>query len=369
VRVKSYYGNSIREALDKARRELGPDASIVASRQADGSSGRYEVVCGVSDEKRAPSDAQITQALRSKESVAPAKPQAGQSEPKSALRKLRTALTRSNNDDDGLERVRTSLLTDGFGEDLTADILAGVRQRQRRIPGQNSSGASPEECLAAELASRLRVSPELGRSGAASKIVALIGPPGAGKTTSLVKLAVRYGLTGSGPMHIISADSYRVGGTDALRAYAGGMGVEFHAAATPAALSQIVDATRGKGLVLIDTPGLAPAEMAGAANLASFLSRNMAIDVQLVLPATMSAGALSAAVTRFRPFLPSRILITAGDQAAGYLPLVAQSLLHDKPVSFIGTGQTIPEDLVEASASRLCGTWAVEGRSEAISAA
>ena len=212
------------------------------------------------------------------------------------------------------------------------------------------------------------MSPQLGRQNARKRVVALVGPPGVGKTTTVVKLAVRYGLTAQGPLHIVSADAYRVGGTDMLRAYASGMAAQFDAAGSAAALSQLIEGQPAKGLMLIDTAGLSASDTAGASAIASLLSRHMDVDVHLVLPATLSAAAASVALDRFRPFLPSKILITAADGMPSCRIAVAQSLLHDKPVSFIGTGPMVPEDLIEATVTRLCGP-SEQRDAEAVSAA
>ena len=362
MRVKSYYGNTIREALDQARRELGPEASILASRHTDDSPNSYEVVCGIADDTRQreiPEDRPKpvrTSVAETREPPPPA-PAPG------TLNKIRSALSRVT---PAVAQIKAGLLADGFTEDLTADIAAGVSQRLRQGGRKPARTVTPDEALAAELASRLRTSAQLGRTGSKRRIVALVGPPGAGKTSTLVKLAVKYGLAPPGPLRLVSADVYRIGGTDMLRAYAHGMAAQFDTAASAATLAQLIDGHTSKGLMLIDTPGLANADMPAA--LASLLSRHMDVDVHLVLPATLSPAAMSRAFDRFRPFLPSKIVVTSVDDVPVCRAAVAQSLLHDMPVSFIGTGQLVPEDLVPVTAARLCGASSAD-EAEAVSAA
>lgn len=362
MRVKSYYGNTIREALDKARRELGPDASILASRHMDDGSAAYEVVCGLGEERTArPVAQEPALATRAPEPEKPAVV------PKRSgpLTKIRSVLSRAA---PGGGHVRAKLLSEGFTEDLAAEIAAGVSQRLRQAGRRQMRSLNADEALAAELTSRLRVSPQLGSDRSKRRIVALVGPPGSGKTTTLVKLAVRYGLSAPGPLRLVSADAYRVGGTDMLRAYAHGMAAQFDAAASAGALSQIVDGHAPKGLMLIDTPGLSTAEMASATGLVTLLSRHMDIDVHLVLPATLAPVAMTQTVERFRPFLPAKIIVTSADEVESCRCAIAQSLLLDTPISFIGKGQLVPEDLWEATAARLCGATSVKG-AEAESAA
>jgi flagellar biosynthesis protein FlhF len=277
---------------------------------------------------------------------------------------VREAFTRTDKSE--LNGIRSVLLADGFGEDLTSDILAGVRQRHRKLAREEQT--TPEQLLQIELASRIRVAPELGRPGDQRRVVALVGPPGVGKTTTLVKLAVRYGITGRRPLHIISTDSYRIGGTDSLRSFAAAMATTFEAVETANGLAQALEEHSNKGMVLIDTQGLAPADIRGAAQFAGLMSKHTEIDVHLVLPAWMDAANLAATIARFRPFLPSKLLVTSVDSAENCRKVIAQALLCDKPISFLGTGQLIPEDLEPATAERLAGIASAQTR-KAVSAA
>jgi flagellar biosynthesis protein FlhF len=364
LRIQSFYANSIRDAIEAARRELGADAMIIASRKTEGESssqGDYEVVCGVQQAAAPPAP--------------PAAPLSGtRDECKPPVRSLLR---------DGIEALRGSLrvrvrpaeaengsgptaalLAAGFDEDLASDIVAGLAQRARRKGGN----ANLDALLPAELEARLPIEPELGRRGAPRRIVALVGPPGAGKTTTLVKLAVTHGLTGRRPLQIISTDTYRIGGTDALRTYAAAMGVPFQAVETPTALVQALAEHENKGLILIDTAGIGPRDTTSPAPLASVLSRHPEVDVQLVIPACWAAADMVRTAERFRPFLPSRLIFTGVDTAAFTGPAVALAISYEKPVSFLGTGQQIPEDIEAASAARLIGGF-VKGNRRAVSAA
>jgi flagellar biosynthesis protein FlhF len=242
------------------------------------------------------------------------------------------------------------------------DWIAKIKNAGRRKPDKL-------ETVAADIRARLTTAPELGRPHCARKVIALVGPPGAGKTTTTVKLAVKYGLTAQKPMHIVSMDGYRVAGADALRTYAGGMGIGFDALETAGSLAQTLEEHSGKGLVLIDTPGLGPGDLKGAAPLASFLSKNREIDVHLVLPATMSLADMTATFERFRSCLPEKLIFTGLDMTCSVAPLLSLAMETEKPISFLGVGQQIPEDLEEADVERLIRRAMPEARKSATSAA
>src|SRR5438034_11387009 len=96
----------------------------------------------------------------------------------------------------------------------------------------------------------------------------LVGPPGVGKTTTLVKLAARYGLAANKRAQIISTDVYRIAAADQLRALAAILGIGCDVVETPLALAQALAEHQSKDLILIDTPGLARGEMQDGADLA-----------------------------------------------------------------------------------------------------
>src|ERR1019366_6097564 len=128
-----------------------------------------------------------------------------------------------------------------------------------------------EGAVRAEIEQRILVNSTLAAANG-PRVVALAGPPGAGKTTMLAKLAVTWGLAERRPLALVSMDDFRVAGADQLRSYATILGAGFQALDSVGALAQVLDEHQGKRLVLIDTPGYGPRDMDRAAGLARLLS-------------------------------------------------------------------------------------------------
>jgi flagellar biosynthesis protein FlhF len=200
-----------------------------------------------------------------------------------------------------------------------------------------------QEALRAELGRLLTVDAGIGRT------VALVGPPGAGKTSTLVKLAVQYGIASRKACQILTVDTLRVGASDQLRSYAAILGVGFQVLETTTALARALDDQQQKDLILIDTPGLSANDLEGFEDLAEFLSTYPGIDTHLVLPASMRTSDLKRVAGHYEIFKPAKLLFTRLDETETFGPILSQSIRSGKPMSLLTRGQRIPEDLEEAT--------------------
>jgi flagellar biosynthesis protein FlhF len=203
------------------------------------------------------------------------------------------------------------------------------------------------------LEARFTVKPALGRAESGARITALVGPPGSGKTTTLVKLAVNYGLACRRPVLMISMDNHRIAAAEQLRSYAAILGVAFQVLETVSALAQSIEENRSKDLILIDTPGLSFNELGDFSVLARFLSSRADIDTQLALSASVKPADLARMVDAYQVFKPQRLVFTKLDETASFGPIFNEAVRTGMPLSFFATGQRIPEDLEEVTPGRL----------------
>lgn len=387
MKLKSFFADSIEEAIRRARHELGPDAMLVNSKRTGVEAqhlGLYEVVvCAES----AGSDLGRRNALGQERAstpkgeypkdsaVAAAAPvdrlSQDVSELKQQMEKLALTLARSGRGtasvafDPELSRAFTALTDAEFDTDLAFDVVG-------RLVGSSTAAAPPGalrvDALRAELAKLASVAPELGVPGAAARIVALVGPPGAGKTSALIKLAVQAGLAAGRTVQLLTADTFRIAAADELRSYAAILGIGCLVVETPQALAQALDSPGRRqlrqqefgsqdlmksDLVLIDTPGLSRPEWDAAEDLARVLATHPAVDTHLVLPASMRAADLRRVSDQYAIFRPHKLLFTRLDETQTFGPLLSRGIRMEKPVSFLSAGQRIPEDLEPATLDRL----------------
>ncbi len=420
MKIKSYFAESIQAAMEKARVELGPEAMLVSSKKVDSELrhlGAYEVVFGLAQESaparpltRASLPAAGRKAAPLLEAASTPRATDHLAQELADLRKqietVSHSVSRQNyqlrwtgaNASPELQELHAQLLAADFSDEMAQDLVRGVQARlgnglghglgnglgndprdaarpSRRgdtLTGDRLTGDRLQATLNEEIAARLTVAPSLGNplgQAGERRIVVLVGAPGSGKTTTLVKLAVRQGVAARVPVQILSTDTLRLGGAEQLASYARIIGAGFRAVHSASGLDQAIDEYKTKKLFLIDTPGYDAANMEEAAELVAFLKRNPQAEVQLVLPASLRATVAARILERFAPFAPSKILFTQLDEADTAGAVLEPALRSGLPVSFLSKGQQIPEDIEEASLSRLMEKLPVAPRAARLTAA
>ncbi len=184
---------------------------------------------------------------------------------------------------------------------------------------------------------------------------------------------MNYGLAARRPVMLLSMDTYRIAAAEQLRAYAAILGVGVEVLDTISALAQALEENSGKDLILIDTPGFShgdiSAESGDASLLARFLRSRDDIDTQLALPASMKPTDAARMVDAYAIFQPQRLIFTRMDETSSFGPILNEATRTGKPVSFFSNGQRIPEDIEEATPSRITGLILNGNRTQARAAA
>jgi flagellar biosynthesis protein FlhF len=369
--MKSYFASSFQLAMEQARRELGPDAVLISDRPAPPEArhlGEFEAVFATD---APPATAPATGARPSAQPVAPSpsRPEASAVSDSilSELRDLRRQfqswrqVSLNNTDhprwilsDPELNEIYSLLLQTDVDRELALKIVSNVQTRRDR--GEAMRPADIWSTVEDEIGSLFDADPTPGEAAEnGPMMLALVGPPGAGKTATIAKLAVRYGLALRKPGVLISVDNLRVGASEQLRWYASLLGMGFHVVETGRALAQAIEEYRNKGAILIDTPGLSFNDLKGGSDIADYLARNHDIRKHLVLPASMRATEMKRYSIAYDIFRPSHLIFTRLDETAALGPILGETVRSGRPISFLGTGQRVPEDLEPgAKATLIC---------------
>jgi flagellar biosynthesis protein FlhF len=231
---------------------------------------------------------------------------------------------------------------------LGADIV-------RALVDDSMVAADPEKAWRAalgRLASKIPIADDdqLENSG----IVALVGPTGVGKTTSVAKLAARYVMRhGQQSVGLISTDGYRIGAHKQLHNFAGILGVSFKTANNRGELSTALGSFFDKKLVLIDTAGMSQRDIRLSEQFLTLRESFPVIRCCLVLAANTQLGALDESARGFGRAGLSSCIVTKLDESTSIGAAITVAIRHQLPIAYVGVGQRVPEDLQPARAHRL----------------
>jgi flagellar biosynthesis protein FlhF len=378
MKIKRYTAVSMRAALGQVRAEQGPDAVILSSRRSDDG---IEVIAAVdydealfteaNRQRPAPIGAAppvvVAAAVTAAPAAARAVPQpiaassaAGgdvglgdmQRELKDLRRMLESGLAglagMTGNDKRLREPLRQRVL-----EELSAmDIAPDVAMALAALAPLHSSLKDPAHIKLALLVKHLPVVSDLGSLNGG--IVAVVGPTGAGKTTTIAKLAARWCMQhGVADLALVSTDSYRVGARDQLKTFARAIGAPLHAVNSGKELALELQRLGSKKFVLIDTAGMGPRDFRLVEQLAALKSGAPRARILLALPAQGEAHALDEIVRAFARAAPAACIITKIDEAASLGAVISAALRHRLQIAYLCDGQRIPADLHAAHQKRV----------------
>jgi flagellar biosynthesis protein FlhF len=241
-------------------------------------------------------------------------------------------------------RVLEELSAMGIAPDV-ASTLAELTPRRTTVE-------NPAHIPMALLVKHLPVVDDL--SSVSGGIMAIVGPTGAGKTTTIAKLAARWCMRhGSKDLALVSTDSYRIGARDQLKTYARVFGAAMHAADSGMELAAVLERLKSKKLILIDTAGMGTRDVRLAEQLAVLKQGAPRARILLALPAQSEGHALEEIVQAFAPLNPVACILTKVDEAASLGAVISTTVRHRLKIAYVCDGQRVPEDMHAAHQKRV----------------
>lgn len=384
MKIKRYFAVDMRRAIRQVQDELGPDAVILSNQRVDGG---VEVVVAVNYDEELVQQMVVQQSLSVKKdnnfeidtpnSTIARKTKEPELSTTARSKKLKPSSEIVWSQDPALISMREELHTlRGILEGQLTNIAWGqVKDKHpmyaqllrrlhklglnqtlcRDIAGGLKYEKDPEHNWRQALgflSKRIVISDDaiLDKGG----VVALVGPTGVGKTTTIAKLAARYTLRhGSKRVALVTTDSYRVGAHQQLKAFARILSIPVHVANDSDELHRILTALQDKDLVLIDTAGMNQRDIRVVEQLDMLRKEGSSIQTYAVLSTTSQRAALEDVVQAFERINLSGCILTKVDETSSLGEALSVVIQHKLPVSYIADGQRVPEDLHPARANNL----------------
>jgi flagellar biosynthesis protein FlhF len=370
----------MREALALVRREMGPDASVLNTREvrAGGLVGlllgikRVEVTASgqVAAPSRLGAHGHGIDLSRSEE-VARLRAastgggyvsgfdrcDAASSDPADRLESLVEDLCRKNRNSEAHElpeslfHLFTNLIEAELSEDLARELIDRVRRDMR--PRDLLDMVLVRAHLTRMIEDEIRIAGPIRLEAGRRKVVALVGPTGVGKTTTIAKLAANFRLKEKRKVGLITVDTYRIAAVEQLRTYADIIDLPMAVVSTPREMREAVTRMSDQELILMDTAGRSPRDEVKIQELKSMLTEAKTDEVHLVLSSVGSAATLSRTAEQFMAVGVTALLFTKLDEAAGLgnlLPVLRSTQLG---LSYVTDGQNVPDDIEVADQRRL----------------
>jgi flagellar biosynthesis protein FlhF len=383
MKTHKFFGTTSREVLAKVKQALGDDAVIVSNRQYN---GRIEIMAAAGSElematppappapvQRAPAPLAAV-APAPVRAVAPAPALAPVVPPAPAIAqvaqvaaavppKMPTAYMQGELDElrSEIQRVKAALQRDiarlananghrAAGRDaLMGSLLnAGFSPQLAKRLAESGSNMQDPALATSAVADRLQHSlilSEMDEVVTRGGVYALVGPTGAGKTTTVAKIAARAVVRfGAANVALLTTDGYRIGAHEQLRIYGRILDVPVHAVRNQADLSSILAELRGRHLVLIDTIGMSQRD-AMVAQHAAMLSGGGDVKRLLLVQTTSSTHTLEEVVAAYESTGVHGCILTKTDEAVGLAGALDVIVRHALPLHYVTDGQRVPEDL------------------------
>ena len=366
IRIKTFRSKTLQDAFQQIRAEFGADASILETKAARfGIFGRSRIEVTASSNIR---DLRLDDSTGNEDD--PAKPieqsQIASSEDPPvgsadlSAKKIDIANSEREINVDSEEFVRSDRVLEQLHQELIdAGIDPSIASQWVEATRFSNNPKMTQDAwtLRSELLGWIRdlvhAAPPINLEDARQQVLAFVGPPGSGKTTSLAKIAANLSMERGLSVGILSTDCLRLGSNHLLQNYAEVLGWHFDVADTIEQVPSCLEGFTGCRFVFLDTSGCSPTDTESLDKLSQLMKLTMPTETHLVLPSTCNVRSFLRYEKAFELLNPNRMLLTKLDEAGGLGAMFSCIQSSSLPIGYLTNGQRIPADLIQATEIRL----------------
>lgn len=377
--VKSYIANEMPEAMERIRKELGPDAMILSNRQIRGKGLKglfgkklvevtvaYEPIPGKAmiPERKAYEQPRLAPVPNPPAPSAQKKPPAAvipavaaaqalaQAEKKFQVAELPVPKPVAGPDQkpllDRRSGVKLSPGAEAIGNRLMErEVFVGVAKKIAAQTHEITSKFSddPEQVAYSLVQDMLGEPAAIKLKKYRMNIIMLLGPTGVGKTTTIVKLAGLFTINHGLKVGFINTDTYRVAAQEQLKAYAEIMELPICTVYSPEDVEDALVKMQDRDVVLIDTAGKSPVDKRYREDIEAYIRHSGADELLLCVSASMGYGASRELINHYSFLSGYKLIVTKLDEISAWGSVLNISSLAKQPIAFITTGQNVPFDI------------------------
>lgn len=362
--IKRYLVNNMNEAMTRIRYELGKDAVIISQRKIrkPGFSGLFskkiiEVTAAIENVKKNDEDVvssieAIKKALDNKttENKPEAKPRKeissndnniidSNSEILKEVNEMKSMLSDiANKTSTKTEKApkKTKIQVMLESNDIAEKIAKKIATKAKNIEGEKTE----QEKAEAVIQKMVNVSKVHGDG-----VMVLVGPTGVGKTTTIAKLAGKFSLVDKKKVGLITIDTYRIGAVEQLKTYADIMNIPFRVVLTIKEMEKAISDLSDCDIILVDTTGRSSKNTMQISELRAFIEKTKTDNIHLVMSSTTKNKDIELIIEGYKPLNYNNIIITKLDETTTYGSILNILETGKKPLSYVTTGQNVPDDI------------------------
>lgn len=365
MHIKKYRAASLKEATQLMKDELGTEALILGTRVVPAENDKrlklYEITAGYDKFEIAPGtkDKIVKQNLSNETSFADEmkkmtehiyqqniakKNKVEKTYGAAEIKKSEVSESKNKSDsDDRMKEIIKNLTEKEVHKSVVVSIMEQLKKYKRFLSKDNLENYV-QTCLSSLILTKtldLNVKKQ-------NKVVALVGPTGVGKTTTIAKLALIAKIIHKLDVGLISIDTYRLGAVDQLKSFADVSHTDFLVAYEPKEMPALIKKFAKKDIVFIDTVGRNHKNDNQLKSNLEFLSAIKVDETFLVLSSTSSTRNLVEIARKFKIFNYNSFILSKIDEAVVHGNIINLITKTATPVSFLTNGQTIPDDIISA---------------------